>query len=624
MRPSGSSGIATISCNDDARDEIVTGVRRMTLIQTSGAVEDIHGAFLPRVRGMLRRIGAQSGTVLIYALFLILIGLPLATVLLQSVVPALFDPVAPNFIFDASPLLRAFSVPRVAVSILHSLELGAGVAVTATLVGGAFAVMMQRFTLPLRWLIAPVPWLVFLMPSYLKALAWVLLMAPGGYLAQLGLLPRTLSDGFFGLGGLVFVHTFSLFPLAGFIIAGALAGLGTDLEDAARLSGASRWRVWVSVNLPLLAPAIALSCIATFAEVLSDFGLAATIAKQSHFGLLTYGIYAAASDYPIDFPMAGAQALILLTLVLIVVFADRLLRKQTEARLVSGRSRAVRVSDGGRWRWVATGALLLVAVLALYLPMAVILIRTFTATLGHGLEPANFTLSNLGTALQLGSEENLALMRSLGYAGTAALIACGVALVLSARIEAASASLRAAVMGLSIGTIAIPGIVLGFGYILVWNRLPGFRDWPFPHYGDASLLVTGYVATALPYCLVVILSAVAQLAPSLGDAARLHGHGRVARMLRVTLPLVLLSVVTAFLLTFIRSVFELPVSQLLIPQTGSPAPPYIVRLLNHDSDGMAAALSLVSMTVAGGLAALVWVMARRHLTFGKSATKGLS
>ena len=567
-------------------------------------------------RRLLSLRSAGAGTVLIYLTFFVLIGLPLGTVLLQAVMPALFDPTAPGYALDAGALGRALATPRVASAILHSLELGAVVAVTATLLGGGFAVLTQRFALPLRWLIVPVPWLVFLTPSYLKALAWVLLMAPGGYLAQLGLLSHAGSDAFFGLGGLVFVHTFSLFPLAGFIIGGALAGIGPDMEDAARLSGASKLRIWLSITLPLLAPAIALSAIATFAEVLSDFGLAATIARQSNFGLLTYGIYAAASDYPIDFPMAGAQALILLSLVLIVVFSDRLLRRQTTAKLISGRSRMVLFYRTGGWTWVVAGVALVVAILALYLPLAVIIARAFTATLGHGLTLANVTLDNVTTAIDPASEENQALVRSLLYAGIAALVACGLALILSARLDAASANVRATVMGVSIGTIAIPGIVLGFGYILVWNRLPGFRDWPFPHYGDASLLVTGYIATALPYCLVVILSAVGQLAPSLGDAARLHGHGAAMRLCFVTLPLVLFSVVTAFLLTFIRTVFELPVSQLLIPQSGSPAPPFVVRLLHHDSDGMAAALALVSMLAAGGIAALVWRLARRFLTFG--------
>src|SRR6202008_4395008 len=115
--------------------------------------------------------------------------------------------------------------------------------------------------------------------------------------------------------------------------------------------------------------------------------------------------------------------------------------------------------------------------------------------------------------------------------------ACVVALLLSVQLDRANRVMRPLILGLSLATIAIPGIVLGFGYILVWNPLPGFRDWPFPHYGDGSLLVLGYVAAALPYCLVVIQSAIGQLAPSLTDAARLQGVGATRRLLRITLPL---------------------------------------------------------------------------------------
>ena len=562
--------------------------------------------------------------VVIYVLFGLLIGLPLLTVLLQAVMPGLFDTKDPSYALNAGPLLRTFASPRVVSSVLHSVELAAGVGVLSTAVGGLFAVLVQRFALPLRGLILSAPWLVFLTPGYLKAMAWVLLMAPGGYLAQLGLMPDGASRAFFGLGGLIFVHTISLFPLSAFIIGGALAGLGTDLEDAARLSGASVWRVWAKINLPLLRPAIILSCIAIFAEVLSDFGLATTIARTASFGVLTYGIYAAASDYPVDFPMAGTQALILLCLILVVFAIERSIRRNADPRLISGRSRGVRLYEAGTGRWIATGIAVAIVGLALYLPMAAILVRAFTDTLGRGLALSNFTLANMAEATRLGAPASGALIRSLIYSLITAIFSTGLALILCGQLDRASATVKAAVLGVAVGSIAIPGIVLGFGYILVWNRLPGFRDWPFPHYGDASLLMTGYIATALPYCVVVILSAVGQLAPGLSDAARVHGAGAFTRLIRITLPLVLLAVVTAFLLTFIRTVFELPISQLLVPQSGSPAPPYVVRLLGHDSEGPAAALTLVSMVLAGSLAAAGWVIARRFLTFGDAPGKGAS
>ena len=201
-------------------------------------------------------------------------------------------------------------------------------------------------------------------------------------------------------------------------------------------------------------------------------------------------------------------------------------------------------------------------------------------------------------------------MRSLGFALATASIAAGMALLLSLRLDGANRILRPMVLALALGTVAIPGIVLGFGYILVWDRLPVFRDLPFPRYGSAALLVMGYIGAALPYCLVIILTAVGQLAPSLSEAARLNGVGWLRRMVAIVLPLVSLSVVTAFLFTFIRSVFELPMSELLVPVTGPAAASMIVHLFGKDDDGLGSALSVVAMIIVAIASSVVWLLAQ--------------
>jgi iron(III) transport system permease protein len=300
-----------------------------------------------------------------------------------------------------------------------------------------------------------------------------------------------------------------------------------------------------------------------------------------------------------------------------------MLRRQADSRLISGRSRPSLPYRLGRWRWAASAAAAAVALLAFLLPLAAIAARAFTRTITGGLSPANFTLDNLGKVLSADSLVGGALLNSLGYAFMAALLACTAALILAAELDRSRRVMRPVVLALSLGSVAIPGIVLGFGYILLWNRLPGFRDWPFPHYGNASLLVTAYAAAALPYCLIVILAAIGQLSPSLGDAARLQGVGAPARLLRITLPLIFLSAITAFLLAFIRTVFELPLSQLLIPQNGSPIPPLVVRLFNHEGEGVASALSLVAMIVVGAGAGLVRLLANRLLPHLSGPVRGI-
>jgi len=566
----------------------------------------IHRGLIMRFSNANTLLSAVSST-LVYLAFFLLIGLPLTLVVMQVIFPDVFNPSNPNFVMSFGPLGRIFSLPRVYLAILHSVELASLVGVLATILGGAFAVIVQRCDIPWRKTVGIIPWIVFLTPAYLKTVAWVLLMSPGGYLAEFGLLPPLTGSLFFAFPGLTLVHALGLFPFATFIIGNALRGLGSEMEDAARLGGVSLWRIWFKINLPLLAPALALSFIAIFAQVLSDFGLASTIARMSNFGVLTYEIYAATSSYPIDFPLAGTQSLVLLSIVTVAVVADRLLRRKNDLKLISGRSRPSRDYRLGHWGWVVTLMAFIVAFIALILPVGAVIIRALTRTLSDGMSLHNFTLVNLIEASNIHSMAFAALSNSLRYAVIASLISCAAAVLLALQLEGPGKFMRSSVMSLALASVAIPGIVFGFGYILMWNRLPFFKDFSFPHYGDSSLLITGYVGVALPYALIVVMASIGQLAPSLNDSARLFGVGGFRRVIRITLPLIAFSVLTGFILNFIHIMFELPVSQMLIPRTESPAPIYVLRLLNYDKDGLACALSLLSMLIAGGAALILWL-----------------
>jgi len=563
------------------------------------------------------QIGRSAFTAAVGAAFILLIVLPLGLVLVQAFMPALFDVNAGPGRFSLEALAHSVSDRRSVLAIAHSMLLGSTAAASATALGIAYAFVMQRTDVPWRPALALAPWLVFLTPGYLKALAWVLLMAPRGYLSQFGLVPLWLQHAFFGMPGLVFVHTLNLFPLAYFIAASAMAGLGGEFEDAARTVGASPRQAWVRINLPLLGPAIALAFLSIFAEVVADFGMAATIARTINFGLLTYSIFTATSDFPVDFALAGSQALVLLSMLMVVLVGDRLLRRQRKLRLISGRSRPARRMRLGAGRWALAVAVLLVGILAVYLPLIAIALRAACRTLGQGLLPGNLTWRFLLQAVTPDHAANAALLRSLGFAGLTALVTGVVALLLAWRVEHGGKMLRQSVLLVAVGTIAIPGVVLGLGYILVWDRLPGFRDIPL--YGTWPLLVMGYVAAGLPYALVIVLSAIGQISPNLIDAARLHGANEARRLARIVVPLIALSLITAVLFVFVRTVFELPMSEVLQPADGPPAPALIVRLFGNDNDGIGSALSLVAIFFTALSAGGLWLLSAWALrSFGRT------
>ena len=137
--------------------------------QQLGATGNVRGSSERQIGAFARSAIARVSVLplIIYAVFALLLGLPLLLVLVQAVMPSLFDVNAPDMALSLGPLEKAFGSLRVGNAVVNSLELAATTALTATLLGGAFALLAHGSNIPARRFIATVPWLVFLTPSYL-------------------------------------------------------------------------------------------------------------------------------------------------------------------------------------------------------------------------------------------------------------------------------------------------------------------------------------------------------------------------------------------------------------------------------------------------------------------------
>lgn len=140
--------------------------------------------------------------------------------------------------------------------------------------------------------------------------------------------------------------------------------------------------------------------------------------------------------------------------------------------------------------------------------------------------------------------------------------------------------------------MAVPGVVLGIGYIFVWNQ-----KWLTPlglHlYGKPSILVLASVAAAIPLINRVLVGGMAKVPKSLLIAAQVQGAGFGRRMRTVLLPLLHGSVVSAVLAAFGGSVFNLAITTILYPPNYSTLPVYISDSYNDLKFGYAAAATIV-------------------------------
>src|SRR5260221_4351192 len=241
-------------------------------------------------------------------LLLLFVLYPLAAIILQSIFPQLYA-ANPSLIPSLDALKQVTASHENYLALFNSLWLGGITAVLAALLGTTLAILAKRTDLPLRGAMDILVWIVFFTPSFLVGEAWSLVFIRGGIPDQYLHFSDAFISWFYSPVGVIFILSLKTFPYVYLSVSSALRWLGSEFEDAARLSGARSWRAWVSINAPLLLPAILAAGLIAFAEALSDFGTAATIAQSSNVTLVTYQIYSAINTAPVDFGLAAALSL---------------------------------------------------------------------------------------------------------------------------------------------------------------------------------------------------------------------------------------------------------------------------------------------------------------------------
>jgi iron(III) transport system permease protein len=451
-------------------------------------------------------------------------------------------------------------------------------------------------------------WLVVLLPSWLPALGWERIVEPDGVMYRLGLDWPWVTHAILGPFGVVLLLGLRCVPFSYLAITAAMAGLGQEFEDAARVHGASRNQA-MRLVIPILAPAIWSALAIGFAESISDFGVAATLAYNSNFPLATYQLYAAIGNFPPSFPLAAGMGWLLVAAVAIpLALQARALRGRSYA-VLSGRTRqAVRRQLSRRGAIAAAAAVGLFFVVALGVPGFGAVSDSLLADYGGSF---TFTLANYHA---LFAQTNLAaaaggglvspVVRSLIYGCLVATITVIAGFVAARLLARRRTKATGALDFMLLAAVALPGVVFGAGYIFAYN-LPFMSRIGISLYQTVWLLLIAYAASSLPTNSRVLVGAVSQLQPSLKDAARAHGAGALVAWARGVLPVVSRPIMMAWLFTFCGVFLELPLSQLLYSPGSPPVSIAIEDNLSNYHFGVGMAQSVLAVAVALAAVGLV-------------------
>ena len=497
----------------------------------------------------------------LWGLVALFILVPCVCFLALSVSPRLFDQ-GPQWFTLA--YLKTIFTGTTAVSIVSSLWVSASAALLGLVIGLPIAWLAGRTSLPGRRFVSFGMWLVLLLPSWLPGIGWERLVVKDGVLTRFGLGSAFVTHAIMGPFGVVLLLGLRAVPFAYLTITASLAGLGQEFEDAARVHGASRSAA-LRLVLPILAPAIWSALAIGFAESISDFGVAYTLAYNSHFSLATYQLYAAIGNFPPSFPAAAAIGLVLVASVALpLTLQARALRGRSYAVLSARTRQAVRRQLSTKGAILATGCVALFFALALGAPA----VGTVTGSLLADFGASNrITFANYSGVLHIPGVSG-PIYRSLVYGVVTASITVVAGFMVARLLSRRRTRSTAMLDFLLLAAVALPGVVFAAGYIFAYN-LPFLSRIGVDIYQTVWLLVIGYIASSLPTNARVLVGPVSQVQSSLHDAARAHGAGPVRAWLSGVLPAVSRPVVMAWLFTFCGIFLELPMSQLLYAP-GSP------------------------------------------------------
>ncbi|GHC78042.1 ABC transporter permease [Limoniibacter endophyticus] len=526
---------------------------------------------------------------LVVVSLMVLILAPLATVLIQAFLPGLFSPQATTFTLNG--LLEIFNRPFWRAALQNSLFLASASALFGCFLGTLLAILRQSPGLRLGWTLDTAAWATIILPSFILAQGWSLFGSRGGLaVSWLGLdfVPAAL----FSPWGLVFIMSIKASPYAYLTVLAALQWKMDDFTHAARLCGASPLRVLATIRIPMLLPAVLSGAVLIFIDVLGDFGLPAALATTYRFPTLTYAIYVAINQSPIRFDLAGVLAFYVTAIMLLAVLAYLFLVRRRRYDFLGGKAQPFQQEKSSLNLFV-NGTALAAVLLLLIIPIGSSVLVSFTHRISAGFRSENFTLDHYRYVLSTGGAFITALHNSLAIAAIAAIGSALLAAAASYVLIFSKFRLNKLIDVTCTLSLAVPGVVLGIGYIFVWNA-PIMSEFNLSLYGRPSILVLAGIAGAVPIAIRVLLGAMAQVPESMLSAAALQGAGLTRRIVTIILPLIAAALLSATLTAFGSAVFDLAINSILRPPRLDVLPVYVNRAFEQGLFGAATAATLIA------------------------------
>ena len=544
------------------------------------------GAALERRKLMADPILVTTIVVLI-AFLTIFILYPLAILLVDSVYGS--DTGLTMSIFQ-----RIFKMKTFRTAITNTLKVGFTVGIFSTVIGLLFAYVEEYVkvrTKIMGGLFQVVSMLPVVSPPFVLSLSVIMLFGKAGIITRY--LLKIYDNSVYGYWGIVVVQTLTFFPVCYMMLKGLLKNIDPSLEEAARDMGASRSKVFLSVTLPLILPGLGNAFLVTFIESIADFANPMIIGGS--YDTLATTIYLQITG-AYDKQGAAAMAVVLLTITLAMYLVQKyVLEKKSAATLTGKASRGRMLIEDRSVTIPLTILCSLIAVFVLLMYICVPFGALFK-TWGYDFHLTTKWFQQVFQRYKGFKAFKDSFLLSLASAPITALLS----MIISYLVVKRKFKAKGFIEFVSMLAMAVPGTVLGIGYIR------GFVNGVFGTgflsgiYGSAAILIIVFVVRSLPTGTRSGISALRQIDKSIEESAYDMGADSFTVFMTVTLPLIKDSFLSGLVTAFVRSITAISAIILLVTPQFLLITVQINEFAEKGSYGIACAFATILIVITYG------------------------
>lgn len=422
----------------------------------------------------------------------------------------------------------------------NTLVLGIFVGIAATAVAFLFAYADAFLKIKFKKIFNIVSILPIISPPFALAMSFIMLFGQRGIITHklLGIQ----NANVYGFHGLAIVQILTFFPVAYLLLLGMMKQIDPSLEEAARNMGASRGQVFKTIVLPLVKPGILNAFLLVFIQSVADFGNAMVIG--GNFTTLSAQVYMQAmGNYNLKAGTALASVLLTISIVMFIIQKYWLGNKSYVT--VTGKPSRERSLIDEKHIKIPIQVVCVFITLFIIVLYGLIPIGSFVKVWGIDYTP---TLMHYEYIAKMGTK----FIRDTTILALIAMPITGVlGMIIAFLITRKKFIGRRMIEFTSMLAMAIPGTVIGMGYVLSYN------DYPLMLTGTATIIVISFIFRSMPVGIRSGVVSLQQIDPAIEEAAQDLGANTLKVFTSVTIPLIKSAFFSGLVYSFVRSMTAL-------------------------------------------------------------------